>query len=308
MPAPFNNPLAWGFLGLFIGSFLNVCIHRLPLEEETVSRPRRSRCPQCRTMLTWRENIPVFSWLLQRGKCRTCGWRIPVRYPLVELLTAGLIYLAAASALPAQPALALVRATVLAALVVATFVDFDWFEIPDEVSIGGIVLAPVASFLVPALHADTWVATLASDPNTIPYPPIDRLGALTGSLAGIAAGFVVLWLIGWLGSKAYGVEAMGFGDVKLLAAGGGFVGPGGALVALSVAAFLGAVVGVFLMVRFFWVSYGRSRTRGRPNAARSLRVARLAARYIPFGPYIALGIGIVLLYWDHVVTFSPFAF
>ena len=77
-----------GAFGLVVGSFLNVAIHRLPLEGETVSRPRRSRCPACRTELTWRDNLPVLSWLLLRGRCRTCGWRIPVRYPLVELLTA----------------------------------------------------------------------------------------------------------------------------------------------------------------------------------------------------------------------------
>ena len=227
-----------------------------------------------------------------------------MRYPFVELLTGVLLWAAAASALPEEPALAFVRTVVLAGLVVATFVDFDWFEIPDEVSIGGMVVAPVASFLVPELHAETWVAVWASDGATGGLP-VDRFGALTASLAGITVGFVLLYAIGWLGSKAYGVEAMGFGDVKLLAAGGGFVGPGGALVALTVAAAAGAAIGVVLMARFFWISYSRSRARNRPDAGRSLRVARLAARYIPFGPYLALGIGIVLLYWNHVVTFLP---
>src|SRR5215212_756717 len=78
----------WGLLGLFVGSFLNVAIHRLPLEGETVSNPRRSRCPSCKTTLTWRENVPLLSWLWQRGRCRTCRWPIPARYPLVEALTA----------------------------------------------------------------------------------------------------------------------------------------------------------------------------------------------------------------------------
>ena len=82
--------LWWTVVGLFVGSFLNVCIHRYSIEDETPSRPRRSRCPQCRTTLTWRENIPLLSWLVQLGRCRTCRWRIPVRYPLIEAVNAAL--------------------------------------------------------------------------------------------------------------------------------------------------------------------------------------------------------------------------
>ena len=111
---PLGIPLAWfqiwwGVVGLFVGSFLNVAIHRFPLEGETVSHPRRSRCPSCRTTLTWKENIPLLSWLIQLGRCRTCGWRIPWRYPLVEALNAGLWWLAAshwnpaAGSTPASP-------------------------------------------------------------------------------------------------------------------------------------------------------------------------------------------------------------
>src|SRR5262249_47747117 len=158
-------------------------IHRLPLEGETVSKPRRSRCPSCRTELTWRENIPLVSWTVQLGRCRTCGWRIPVRYPLVEVLGAATFAFVAWRTFPEHLALGLVHVVVLCGLIVATFVDFDCFEIPDEVSIGGIVLAPIASLLVPELHAGTWLAQWMSAGGA----PA-RVGALLASVGGIVVG------------------------------------------------------------------------------------------------------------------------
>ena len=124
----------WTAVGLFVGSFLNVAIHRLPLEGETVAHPKRSRCPKCRHELSWRENVPVISWLVQLGKCRHCAEPISLRYPLVEILTATLWYLALRSVGPleqpvdfGQLALSGVRVIVLSGLIVATFVDFDYF-------------------------------------------------------------------------------------------------------------------------------------------------------------------------------------
>lgn len=290
----------WTACGLLVGSFLNVAIHRLPLEGETVSRPRRSRCPRCRRQLTWKENVPLVSWAVQRGRCRGCGWRIPWRYPLVEALNAGLWLLVARATLPDELLLCLVLSVVLSGLVVATFVDFDCFEIPDEVSIGGIVLAPLASLALPELHA---AGALALGLSSGAGPPT-RAAALTASLAGIAVGGGLLWGVGKLGSRVYGRDAMGFGDVKLLAAGGGFVGPVGALVALMIASLVASVVGLLNMLRFFGLSRARARSRGRRGGVgRSLRVARIAGRYLPFGPYLALGIAIVLLYWTDLVAF-----
>ena len=291
--------IAFGAFGLMVGSFLNVAIHRLPLEGESVSHPRRSRCPGCRAELTWYDNIPVVSWLALLGRCRQCGWRIPVRYPLVELLTAGLWAFAAWNAGGAVD-LALAQVLVLSGLVVATFVDFDYFEIPDEVSIGGMVVAPIASLLVPALHRDTRVALAFSEAGAA--GEVDRLGALVGSGAGILVGGGVLWGIGWLGSRLFARDAMGFGDVKLLAAAGGFVGPGGALAALLIGALVASVVGVLNMLRFFALTRARARKRGaRQSMGKAVRVARIAGRYLPFGPYLGIGIGIVLLDWNHVI-------
>ena len=294
---PLSPPLFlawWTLLGLLVGSFLNVAIHRWPLAGESVGHPRRSRCPSCRHELSWRENVPVLSWVLLRGRCRWCGWRIPWRYPLVEVLNAGLWALAAWLS-PGQHALVVVQSVVLSGLIVATFVDLDHFEIPDEVSIGGMVLAPLASLLVPALHRETWLALELSGGE------IDRTGALIASLAGMAVGGGVLLAIGALGKALFGRDAMGLGDVKLLAAGGGFVGPGGALVALLLGSLVASAVGLANIVRFTLLSRARARARGAQKPlGRSLAVARVLARYLPFGPYLGIGIGIALLAWNDV--------
>jgi prepilin signal peptidase PulO-like enzyme (type II secretory pathway) len=182
---------------------------------------------------------------------------------------------------------------VISGLLVATFVDFDCFEIPDEVSIGGMVLAPIAVLLVPEFHRSTFVARVLSS-----GADVDRVGALAGCFAGMLAGGGILWIVGKIGSRVYGRDAMGFGDVKLLAAGGGFIGPGGVLAALMIASLVASVAGVANMARFFGLVRTRARERGsRKSFSHCVRVARIAGRYVPFGPYLALGIGIVLLYW-----------
>lgn len=293
----------WGAVGLFVGSFLNVCIHRLPLENETVSKPRRSRCPQCRTTLTWRENVPLLSWLVQLGRCRTCGWRIPWRYPLVEALNAAVWTFIAWRTLPNDWSVCVLHSVIVSGLIVATFVDFACFEIPDEVSIGGIVLAPIASLLVPSIHDGTHLARLLSPPGA---EHVTRPAALAACAAGMLLGGGILWAIGWVGSRVYGRDAMGFGDVKLLAAGGGFIGPGGVILALMIAALTASIAGLANMLRFLCLVRSRARSRGgRRSFGASLRVARVAGRYLPFGPYLALGVGIALLAWNDVEPFLP---
>lgn len=283
-------------VGLFVGSFLNVAVHRYPLEGETVARPRRSRCPSCRHELSWRENVPLLSWLFQRGRCRWCGWRIPARYPLVEALTALVWWHAARSTPPAEVGLLLVRLLLLTGLLYATFVDLDVYEIPDLVSIGGIVLAPLLSFLVPELHADTALARAMSGDG-----PVGGFAAFTASCAGIAVGGGLLWAVGAVGAKAFGRDAMGLGDVKLLAAGGGFIGPGGVLATLLVGSLLGALAGVGNVARFHCLLARRDRARGRSRGVGArLARAREIGRYIPFGPFLAVGIALCLLHWNSV--------
>jgi len=287
----------FGVLGLFIGSFLNVCIYRLPIEGQSVSKPRRSHCPKCGHAIRWFENIPVLSWLFLRGKCAGCRSAIPLRYPLVEILT-GALYLAVILATPeGEWFLLLTRLLVISGLIVATFVDFDCFEIPDEVSIGGMVLAPVLSFLVPSLHDGTWIALQLAEDGAV-----TRVGALSGALVGMAVGGGILYAVGWLGSRAFGRDAMGFGDVKLLAAGGGFVGPGGILVALMVASLIASVAGIGNILRFYFLVRYRDRVRKRNRGPRrALVVARVAGRYVPFGPYLAAA-GVIALFWGDALV------
>jgi leader peptidase (prepilin peptidase)/N-methyltransferase len=295
-------PALWALLGGVVGSFLNVAIHRLPREGQSVLHPVRSHCPRCGHAIPWYENLPVLSWIALRGRCSACRGSISLRYPAVELLTAGLFALAALRFGPGSLALTAVAALVLAGLVVATFVDFDCYEIPDEVSIGGMVVGPLASFLVPELHADTWVAQALAGPGGA----VDGVAAGVASLAGLAAGGGLLLAIGALGKWIYGRDAMGFGDVKLLAAGGAFVGPGGALAALLIGSVVASVAGVANLLRFTCLVRRRARTRGgRRSWPRALAVGRIAGRYLPFGPYLGLGVGIVLLGWDHVRTSLP---
>jgi leader peptidase (prepilin peptidase)/N-methyltransferase len=291
-----------GLFGLFVGSFLNVVVHRLPNPDETVSKPARSRCPKCRTTLSWKENIPLLSWLVQGAKCRHCRASIHWRYPLIEASNA-LLWASAAALAPAPLSwITLVWCVVFSGLLVATAIDFERFEIPDEVSIGGMVLAPIVSFLLPDLHAMSPVVDwMVAEGFGL------RMAALSTSLLGLAAGGGVLLAIGWVGSRLYGRDAMGFGDVKLLAAGGGLVGPGGALVALIVASLVASVAGVLNMLRFACFLRRRAAHLGRTDSwGWTLRVARVAGRYLPFGPYLALGLGIVLVAWKDVLAHWPF--
>jgi len=150
-PVPFHFwSLVFFMLGCIVGSFLNVCIHRMPLGMSVVSPP--SHCPHCKYSIPWYLNVPLVTWLTLGGKCKNCGAPISPRYFLVELLT-GIAFLSCWLVFGKQSAaLALVYSIFLAGLLAATFIDFEHFIIPDEITIGGIVVGFICSFLVPALH------------------------------------------------------------------------------------------------------------------------------------------------------------
>ncbi len=171
------------FMGAAIGSFLNVCIYRLPLDL-SVNEPRRSFCPSCKETLPWQQNIPLLSWLWLRGKCANCGSRIAFRYFVVELLTA-LLFLAVWLCFPWP--IALVYWLFVSLLIVATFIDFAYFIIPDGVTIGGTIAGVLASVIVPALMQEE-----------------SRLRALAWSLGAAALGYAALWLVLEGGKKAFG--------------------------------------------------------------------------------------------------------
>src|ERR1700676_2622115 len=134
-------------LGACVGSFLNVCIYRLPLDL-SINQPRRSFCPNCKQPIPWHQNLPLVSWLVLRGRCANCGSKIRFRYFGVELLTA-LLFLAVWRVFPVPIAIA--YWVFVSLLIVGTFIDLEHFIIPDQVTIGGTVAGIIASFAVPQL-------------------------------------------------------------------------------------------------------------------------------------------------------------
>lgn len=251
--AGFPPPLFTGaacVLGLVVGSFLNVVIHRLPRGESLVHPG--SRCPGCEAPIAPWDNVPVLAWLWLRGRCRRCGARIALRYPLVELSTA--LVFAAIALRHGGAAMTLVWLAFAAALIATAVIDFDHRIIPDEISLGGLAVALVA---VPAAQ---W-----ADGTAFFGPALLR--ALLGALLGAGA----LWSVGFAHARiasAFGrrfghwpepgaplpkpseldywiwFPGVGFGDVKLLALIGAVVGPIGALETILAASFLGLVLGI----------------------------------------------------------------
>jgi leader peptidase (prepilin peptidase) / N-methyltransferase len=215
-------PVAIAFIlflfGAVVGSFLNVCIYRMPLGQSIVSPG--SRCMGCGNAVRWFDNIPVVSWMLLKGKCRSCGAPFSIRYPLVELLTAVvavLLFLKFGLSLSL-----LVMFLFSAALIVVTFIDFDHQIIPDEISLGGAVAGFACSFFLPE---PGWLSSL--------------LGVLVGwgSLALVFYGY--LWLTGR--------EGMGGGDAKLLAMMGAFLGVKAVPFIIFASSLVGTVAGLSIM-------------------------------------------------------------
>jgi leader peptidase (prepilin peptidase)/N-methyltransferase len=170
-------------LGAVVGSFLNVCIYRLPLGL-SVNEPKRSFCPECKAQIPWHHNLPLLSWLQLRGTCANCGARISIRYFGVELLTA-LLFLAVWLRFPGM--LALGYGVLLSLFVVATFIDFDHFIIPDEITLGGTLAGLALSGVIPTLMGVE-----------------SHLAALLWSAAGAAFGFFLLWGVVVAGKAAFG--------------------------------------------------------------------------------------------------------
>jgi leader peptidase (prepilin peptidase)/N-methyltransferase len=188
--APFHFwSVVFFVFGCIVGSFLNVCIHRLPLGQSIISPP--SHCPHCQYAIPWYLNIPLVTWLYLRGRCRNCGAPITVRYFLVELLT-GLTFLGCWLGFGGQSvALALVYSGFLAGLIAATFIDFEHFIIPDEITYGGMVAGFLCAFFLPSLHAEESLT-----------------GSMRQSLFGLATGAGVIYLILRLGKLLFGRQKL----------------------------------------------------------------------------------------------------
>ncbi len=209
-----------GLVGLIVGSYLNVVIHRLPHQESTVLP--RSRCPKCGAAIRARDNLPVVSWLLLRGRCRDCRAPISARYPLIELLTGALFagcvlrFGATASAAGA--------AVFSAALVALAAIDVEHFLLPDKITLPGIAVGLAAQ-------------------------PLLAWGDLPRALQGALFGAGLLLVMAGLWELLRGVEGMGLGDVKMLAMIGAFLGVNGVIVTLVFASLAGSAVGITLLAR-----------------------------------------------------------
>lgn len=272
LPITFTAALA-GLLGLAVGSFLNVVIHRLPRMMEREWRQQcaelsgdptppaeppfnlatpPSRCPNCERPIRPLENIPVLSYILLRGRCAGCQTSISLRYPAVEVLTGGLSALAIlhfGAGLAGLGALAFVWA-----MLALGFIDFDTQLLPDSITL-------------PLL----WLGLLLNLAGTYTALPAAVLGA--------AAGYLILWSVYWLFRLATGKEGMGYGDFKLLAAIGAWVGWTALPLTILLSSLVGALVGISLIVL---------RRQGRDVP-------------IPFGPYLAAA-GLIALLWGNTIT------
>jgi leader peptidase (prepilin peptidase) / N-methyltransferase len=262
-----------GLLGLLVGSFLNVVIYRLPkimerewreqcaeLNEQPHTEPAttfnlitpRSACPKCGHKLGALENIPLISYLALRGKCRQCGTPISIRYPVVEALSCALSAYAAwhfGFGLAALGAILFVWA-----LIALTFIDFDTQLLPDDITL-------------PLL----WLGILLNMFNTFT--------TLNNAIAGAMTGYLVLWSVYWLFKLVTGKEGMGYGDFKLLAAIGAWLGWSVMPLVIMLSSVVGAVVGITLIIA---ARHGRNIP-------------------IPFGPYLAGG-GLIALFWGEQLT------
>jgi leader peptidase (prepilin peptidase)/N-methyltransferase len=234
------------WFGSVYGSFLNVVIHRLP-REESVVHPR-SRCPLCKTAIAWYDNVPVVSWLILGGRCRGCRKPISVRYPLVEAAS-GLLAAALQRRWADAPAWTAAAALACGALLAVALIDWDTFLIPDELSLGLVVAGLLTAPLNPYFAGRAWWAAV--------------LWSLFGALCGFAMG----WAIAALGEFMLKKEALGGGDVKLLAGVGAWAGATGAFDCLMIGSLLGSIYGVRLLLA------GKAK-RSDP---------------IPFGPFLAAG-------------------
>ena len=216
--APFFLAVA-GVLGLLVGSFLNVVIHRLPLGESVVSPP--SRCPSCSTRIRPIDNVPVLSWLRLGGRCRSCKARIPIRYPIVELTNAilwVLVWRAAPSWADAATGAFLVSAC-LALLVI----DYDHQLLPDWITLPGIAIGLALSFV------------------SVRRTPLE-------AAVGAALGAGGLFLLAYTYEKITGQEGMGLGDVKMLGMIGALLGPAGVVVTILLGSVSGSLVGLALIL------------------------------------------------------------
>jgi len=268
---PFVGYVVAGVFGAIIGSFLNVVIHRVPLEESIVFP--NSRCPSCGALIAFYDNIPVLSYVILGAKCRSCKEHISFRYPAVELLTAALFVIVAwhdglSAALPFD----LVFASALLALV---FIDAQHMILPNAITYPGIVFALVARVAIPYLSGSPHFDDLPSlSQGSFADMPL-WVTSLAGGLIGALIGGGSLWLMGWTWEKLRGIEAMGLGDVKMMFMVGAYLGWRLTILTIFVGVLSGSIIGILLMAR---------------QRQRNMQML------LPFGVFLGLGAVAALLF------------
>ncbi len=277
--------LGFVLLGLCVGSFLNVCIYRIPAgrddffdesiyaqgekfssnqEKQTLSIlfPAKSICPFCKSKLLWWHNLPLIGWMILKGRCGLCQHQIPFRYPLVEALT-GLMAALTLVHFGATPTGAVIF-IFICALIVISFIDYDFYIIPNIISLPGTVIG------VGLAGINHFFKVFAS-----PIVP-----SLYGSFWGIALGAGFLWLVAEVYLRLRKLEGLGMGDVKLLAMTGALFGTGGAFYTIFIGSLLGSICGLALIII----------------------TGRKASQHIPFGPYLAIATVLYIFTGDDLIN------
>jgi leader peptidase (prepilin peptidase)/N-methyltransferase len=264
-------------MGAVIGSFLNVCILRWP-RERSIVRPR-SRCPSCGHQLEWFENIPVFSWIFLRAKCRVCEEPISIQYPLIEL-TVAIGWVLSVNAF--GPTFTAIRVAVFGTILLGVAVtDLKEYLIPDGFTLSGLVIALLTA-AVGFIRGD-------ASPFASPYD------AMIGACAG--AGLIAI--IGWIGEIAMGKEAMGLGDVTLMAFVGAALGPQRAITTVFLGALLGTVAWVGIIAPLTWLR--RTPARGAQTELALGGGGAAAIPLVPFGVFLAPAAVINLIWGEQIM-------
>lgn len=274
--SPWFFPLVVFIFGACIGSFLNVCIVRMPKGESVIWPASHSTTGR---QLSWWENIPILAWIYLRGRDRVTGQRYGIRYPVVELLTAVLFVVCW---LVSDPIMACIGMLFIAILIVCTFIDLDTMELPDSFTVGGMLIGVLLSFWVPSMHLD---------PEKTHYISDGFVSGVTSMISALIGAGLVFW-ISEIGEIVFRKPAMGLGDAKLLGCVGAFCGWQGAVFSLFGGALIGCVILIpwMILLRLFG---GKNDTDASEEEESEASIG--FGLEIPFGPMLALGAAVYAL-------------
>jgi leader peptidase (prepilin peptidase)/N-methyltransferase len=288
--------------GIVIGSFLNVCISRIP-EGLSIVSPA-SRCPRCKTPIKPYDNVPILGWLWLRGKCRSCSLPISPMYPLIELAT-GLLFVACylSFGLSIESFKWLFFVCLIVVLAVA---DLRVRILPDAINFPGFIAGVIFAFFVPPADGTATLLNVRLFHNALPESTLGILDALLGA----AFGSLLLWGAATLYKLVRGREGMGFGDVKMMAMVGAFLGLRGSFMTILLGTLLGSVLGLALIIALYAIGWKRrlaerASRRGLGKVA-SLRWAIASQYQLPLGTFLGIGaLVVVFVFSSPLINLAP---